>query len=167
MFNLVAFNRFRLQNYYKKMEVPNKMVKKTIYARINEFFVQFSWSLHVSANVISEGTHPVGEGACRNTAFGGDCANKLHFSSKINAEKLHIPFFCTTFAHGTSFRVRKEWLPPRMVPIHPPIHSSSLPVDNDGRTTVERRSNDSRAKTRQHSNGGETAVTLYHNVIIR
>ena len=60
-----TFIQITPQNYYKKMEVPNKLVKKTIYARINEFFVTFIWNWHVSANVFSEGTHPVGEGACR------------------------------------------------------------------------------------------------------
>ena len=36
------------------MELPNKLVKKTNYARINELFVPFSWSSRVRANVLSE-----------------------------------------------------------------------------------------------------------------
>ena len=48
-----TLTQFTPQSYYKKMEVPNKLVKKTNYACINEFFVPFSWSSLVSANVIS------------------------------------------------------------------------------------------------------------------
>ena len=37
---------------------------------------------------------------------------------------MHVSKKCTTFAPGTSFRFRKEWLPPRMVFIH---HTTDFP----------------------------------------
>ena len=144
------------------MKVPNKLVKKTIYARINEVFVQFSWRLHISANEFSEGTHPIGEGACRNTTFFKSRGVGRNTAFKKKTSFLHIPFFAVPLhperpsAFGRS-GFRLGWFPSN-------THSNSLPVNNDGRTTVERRWNDGRAKIRQYSNGSETAVTPYHNV---
>ena len=101
------------------------------------FFVQFSWRLHISANVFS-GELPQ---ARRRPKY---CFQKTSISCTFH----FLLFLCTRIYN------------PKIT--NP--HSNSLPVNNDGRTTVERRSNDGRAKIRQHSNRSETAVIPYHNV---
>jgi len=50
-------NYSNMQGFFKK---------NIVYARISSIFLKNTCCLHDSANVISEGTHPEGEGACRN-----------------------------------------------------------------------------------------------------
>ena len=112
------------------------------------FFVQFSWRLHISANVFS-GELP-------------QARRRPKYCFQKNVHFLHIPFFAVPLHPERPSAFGRSGFRPGWFPSNP--HSYSLPVNNDGRTTVERRSNDGRAKIRQYSNGNETAVTPYHNV---